>query len=169
MKRGMSSLIATVLLISFGVMLAIFVMNWGTDFIKSSQRDVEQQSKEKFSCTTDVAFEIRCECTDSGNYLDECQFKITNDEDSIIKSITHRLFRGNTFLISNETSLGADGLEAWEVSDYFAISGIPSQTLKDNVKLEVLATQIETGGTTINCGDLAKDVANCIIVDDLSE
>jgi len=168
MKRGMSSLIATVLLISFGVMLAIFVMNWGTDFIRSSQRDVEQQSKEKFSCTTDVAFEIRCECTESGNYLDECQFKITNNEDSIIKSASYRLFRGEGFLVSNEISLGVTGLEAWEVSDYFSISDIPSETLKDNVKLEVLATQIETGGITINCGNLAKDVAKCIIVSQFS-
>jgi hypothetical protein len=170
MKKGLSSLIATVILIGFGVTLAIFVINWGTDFIKSSQRDVEQQSKEKFSCTTDVAFEIACRCTQSDGYLDVCTFKVINNEDSKINSITYRLFRGGTFIVygtdSDLSNPSWSILEAWEVSDYYEIpdDGKIKSTQADNIKLEVLVTEIETGGTTINCGSVASNTATCIIL-----
>lgn len=162
MKRGMSSLIATVLLIGFGITLTIFIINWGRGFIESTQEDVEQQSREKFSCTTDVAFEIKCNCSKSEDNLDECTFQVINNEDSIINKISYRLFRGDKFIVSDTESL--EGLEPWDVSNYFIINDPKLQDIQaDNIKLEVLATEIDTRGTIINCADLASNIGNCRI------
>jgi len=161
MKRGISPLIATILLIGFGITLAVFVMNWGTDFLKSSQKDVEEQSREKFGCTTDVAFEIKCDCDESGGNVESCQFKVVNNEDSKINKISYRFFRGDSFLLSGEETI-TGGLDAWEVSSYYDVSGFLGIEA-NNINVEVLANEVETGGKIVNCGGIASNIANCII------
>ncbi len=53
-KRGISPLIATVLLIAFAVALGAVVMNWGRSYIESTQTSVQEQADTEITCSTNV-------------------------------------------------------------------------------------------------------------------
>ena len=57
-KKGISPLIATVLLIGFAVALAAVVMTWGLDFIKSTADATESQTQNTLICASDLSFAI---------------------------------------------------------------------------------------------------------------
>ena len=57
-KRGVSPLIATVLLIAFSVALGAVVMNWGRGFIKDKTEDVDQTTEIQLSCSIDVLIDF---------------------------------------------------------------------------------------------------------------
>jgi len=65
-KKGISPLIATVLLIGFAVALAAVVMTWGLDFIKQTEQKTEEQTTHTLICASELSFEISdAECYDS--------------------------------------------------------------------------------------------------------
>ena len=53
-KRGISPLIATVLLIAFAVALGAVVMNWGRSYIEATQSQVQEQGQTEIKCSTQV-------------------------------------------------------------------------------------------------------------------
>ena len=53
-KKGVSPLIATVLLIAFAVALGAVVMNWGSTFTKQTADNVQKKSDVDFKCSLDV-------------------------------------------------------------------------------------------------------------------
>lgn len=57
-KKGVSPLIATVLLIAFAVSLGAVVMNWGRGYVESTTEQVETQAAEKISCSMDTSLGI---------------------------------------------------------------------------------------------------------------
>ncbi len=57
-KKGVSPLIATVLLIAFAVSLGAVVMNWGRGYVETTIVQVEAQSSEKISCSMDTSMGI---------------------------------------------------------------------------------------------------------------
>lgn len=57
-KKGISPLIATVLLIGFTVALAAMVMTWGSGFIKKTTEKTEEGTASALKCATELGFEI---------------------------------------------------------------------------------------------------------------
>jgi len=57
-KRGVSPLIATVLLIAFAVALGAVVMNWGKGYVQSQAVQVETQSNAQLSCQSDIELNV---------------------------------------------------------------------------------------------------------------
>lgn len=57
-KKGVSPLIATVLLIAFAVALGAVIMNWGRGFVQDRTADVDRNTKIETGCALDVAFKI---------------------------------------------------------------------------------------------------------------
>ncbi|MBN2422194.1 hypothetical protein JXB41_03120 [Candidatus Woesearchaeota archaeon] len=53
-KKGVSPLIATVLLIAFSVALGAVVMSWGRSFITSQTESVEGESSKQMRCSLDI-------------------------------------------------------------------------------------------------------------------
>ncbi|MFH1408798.1 MAG: archaellin/type IV pilin N-terminal domain-containing protein [Nanoarchaeota archaeon] len=53
-KRGVSPLIATVLLIAFAVALGAVVMSWGRGYVNEQAKGVSESSDRDITCTTDV-------------------------------------------------------------------------------------------------------------------
>lgn len=51
-KRGVSPIIATVLIIGFTIVLAAMIMMWGTDLIKGIQEDTSRSSEIKLTCAS---------------------------------------------------------------------------------------------------------------------
>ncbi|MDD5178623.1 MAG: hypothetical protein PHT54_05095 [Candidatus Nanoarchaeia archaeon] len=66
-KKGISPLIATVLIIGFTVALAAVIMTWGQKFTKDIQEQTEETSGSQITCANEVDFEIKKVCLESGN------------------------------------------------------------------------------------------------------
>lgn len=58
-NKGISPLIATVLLIGFTVALAAVIMTWGTDFIRGTTQNVDDQQKRSLICVNKLDYQIR--------------------------------------------------------------------------------------------------------------
>ncbi|MBI4447867.1 hypothetical protein HY643_02710 [Candidatus Woesearchaeota archaeon] len=65
-KKGISPLIATVLIIGFTVALAAVIMTWGQSFVKNMQEQSSKTADIKLKCANDVSFEISDACFDEG-------------------------------------------------------------------------------------------------------
>jgi flagellin-like protein len=57
-KKGVSPLIATVLLIAFAVALGAVVMNWGKSFAIGTMNTVQQKSDQDTTCSSDVSLNV---------------------------------------------------------------------------------------------------------------
>ncbi|HLC73315.1 MAG TPA: archaellin/type IV pilin N-terminal domain-containing protein [Candidatus Nanoarchaeia archaeon] len=57
-KKGISPLIATVLLIGFTIVLAALVIRWGSELVSSLTQEQSCQNEATISCTSNVEFEI---------------------------------------------------------------------------------------------------------------
>ena len=57
-KRGVSPLIATVLLIAFAVALGAIVMTWGENYVRTTADFAKTQSDVQLQCTSDVYFSV---------------------------------------------------------------------------------------------------------------
>ncbi|MAG16138.1 hypothetical protein CMO88_03690 [Candidatus Woesearchaeota archaeon] len=57
-KKGVSPLIATVLLIAFAVALGAVIMNWGRGFVQDQTANVEQTTEVEVGCALDVQLKV---------------------------------------------------------------------------------------------------------------
>jgi len=163
MKRGISPLISTVLLIGFAITLAVFIFTWGMDFIRTTQEEVSEQSDIQFQCTSDVSFEVNCKYIDLNGKVTKVLFTITNNEDSIIKSIIHRIYNGDSFIESVLIQETFEEIGPFGISNTYSadISGENIASSSANIKTEILATEVETGGKILQCGEFAIDLSKC--------
>lgn len=58
-KRGISPLIATVLLIAFAVALGAVVMNWGRSYVEDTAANAQKTSQIKVDCSLSVSLAIK--------------------------------------------------------------------------------------------------------------
>ncbi|MBU0757737.1 MAG: hypothetical protein KKF44_06725 [Nanoarchaeota archaeon] len=56
-RRGVSPLIATVLLIAFSIALGAIVMSWGRTFVTDQTKLVSEQSDKEMACSSNVAID----------------------------------------------------------------------------------------------------------------
>lgn len=116
-KKGVSPLIATVLIIGFTIALAAIIITWSTGFTKKMQATTEETSTTQISCATDVIFKISSVCT-----MDDVVYKITvqNDGKEDIKNWKVRSYKdANSVETSNVTttdpSVPAFGIKQIEI------------------------------------------------------
>ena len=85
-KKGVSPLIATVLLIAFAVSLGAVVMNWGRGYVETTMTQADVQSAEKLVCSMETGFKIvevrdtqrLCKVEGTGVDDDTLQFTMIN-------------------------------------------------------------------------------------------
>lgn len=58
-KKGVSPLIATVLLIAFAVALGVVVMNWGKDYVETTAKDTSEKVDADMSCQMDIELKVK--------------------------------------------------------------------------------------------------------------
>ncbi|MBM3200018.1 hypothetical protein FJZ53_03695, partial [Candidatus Woesearchaeota archaeon] len=67
-KRGISPLIATVLILGFVIVVAVIIMLFGKEFVEKSTQRADVQSDKDMSCVNDVIYEIKSACySDKGS------------------------------------------------------------------------------------------------------
>lgn len=75
-KKGVSPLIATVLIIALTVALTVFLMNWAFGFFKERTDETSRSTTEQLRCTqVDLNVECGCQAGPTGS----CSFTFSND------------------------------------------------------------------------------------------
>lgn len=150
-KKGISPLIATVLIIGFTVALAAIIMTWGTTFSKGMQKASEEQANIEMICSNNqqVNFLIDAACYVEDTALDTIKITIDNRGTKSLKNMTLRLFTSPTDVLSG-VSLG--GMEAF---GYEVVSvNIDQSTLDGKAdlinSLEIIPI-IEISGQEVTC------------------
>lgn len=132
MKRGISPLIATVLLLGFTIALAAVIINWGQGFTKGIQQQTEETSNIKIACASDVAFGISLACV-SGS---DIKVTIKNDGAKNIEKFSYRLYNSPSDVSTGSvnTSLEAFGIKTYTLTGVAAgvkqVEFVPVITLK---------------------------------------
>ena len=139
-KKGISPLIATVLLIGFSVALAAVVMTWGLDYIKASTDQVGDKTQEALKCATQLDFEIvSADC-------DTSEVVIQNNGVIDIATITFRVHTGGDITpTTNEEPLQSLALKTYEVD------------LSGSSKVDAIASILGTSGQPILCKDAVEE------------
>jgi len=129
-KRGISPLIATVLLIGFAVALAAVVMTWGLDFIQSTADTTEQQTENTLTCATELSFTITNVDLTSG------EVTVDNRGQVDISSVTFRVY----------TATGVTTNETIETIAKFEVKTL-TPTIEENSLVDSTVTKVEAIAT----------------------
>ena len=155
-KKGISPLIATVLIIGFTVALAAVIMAWGQGFIKGMTESAETSANTDIACSQDVKLDVSYACVQQvggvWGGVDDI-IKITDKNNAGTRDIKNMTARG--YWSQNEiASVSVGGLAATQVSTVSKTSanlvpptGLTFQTLK---QLEVIPI-IEIAGKDVTC------------------
>ena len=116
-KRGISPLIATVLLLGFTIALAAVIINWGQTFTKDIQTQTEQTSTIKITCANEVSFDISTACFTGSNL----KVIVKNEGTKDIDKFAYRVYSSPTASVItgslDDPSLQTD-LKAFEIKEY---------------------------------------------------
>lgn len=93
-KRGISPLIATVLIIGFTVALAAVILIWGQSFTRGIQSSTEETTNIQLMCAQDVVFDITAACY--CETADRIKMTVKNDGSVDIANLTARVYKGAT-------------------------------------------------------------------------
>ncbi|MBM3199694.1 hypothetical protein FJZ53_02065 [Candidatus Woesearchaeota archaeon] len=97
-KKGISPLIATVLILGFTVALAAVIMTWGTSFTKDMQKKTSENTDIQMKCATDVVFNIKAVKNTTAGY----DITIANDGNEDIAEWRFRLYESDTIITQKE-------------------------------------------------------------------
>lgn len=110
-KRGISPLIATVLIIGFTVALAAVIISWGQTFTRNIQQQTETSSTEQISCATEVVFDVTNACSTGS----DIKVIVKNDGSRKIDKFLARSYRAADNVVQNELTFGGDGIAAFGI------------------------------------------------------
>ena len=140
-KRGISPLIATVLLIGFTVALAAVVITWGSGFVNKVTTGTDESTSKTVSCTTDLNFQIRkVSCPD--------KILIDNKGEVPIESLNLRFLKDNGDIAGN--SVDVAGVDKSELKT------IQTQIPLGTNKIEALAT-VKINGQNVVCSSASRE------------
>lgn len=105
-KKGVSPLIATVLLIAFTVALGAVVMNWGKDFVTTKAKDTSGVANLELSCTSDI----------------ELLVKKIGATKRLCYNITDTNTTQITFLLENRGVKAIDGVRITVIDDEYGVN-----------------------------------------------
>jgi len=104
-KKGVSPLIATVLLIAFAVALGAVVMNWGRTYVEDTASKAKETSDTKISCSMDINMKyvqingIQEICYNTTNNI--VKFTILNTGTMKIEKLQAMVFGNKSIYVNN--------------------------------------------------------------------
>lgn len=145
-SKGISPLIATVLIIGFTVALAAIVMTWGRGFIDDTTRNVDDQRQRALLCTSQLDFQLQVDCTNKKVFVDNRgQLDIT-----ALKLRYHKKADGSV-VVEDKPGVAAFGKTPFAVANLNELS-----------KVDAVATVKGSSGNDIICTDARKEaLVNC--------
>jgi flagellin-like protein len=145
-KKGISPLIATVLIIGFTVALAAVIMTWGSSFTKGMQKTTEESTQTQLVCAQEVSLSIKSACIDKST--SKLQVTLENKGSKDIIEAAWRFFE-TASKVEAKTFKGADldasenAFKSYAISSY-EITQLATPTKATEIKMDPkLVTQIE--------------------------
>jgi len=136
-KRGITPLIATVLLIGFTVALAAVVMTWALGFVNDTTSKTKTQTENTLICASDLSFAISDINPSIGSIT------LDNRGQVDIISVIFRIYRGDEVntVDSGKGELTAVGVNKFAVVKFQDASGnVLMGALLNATKVEAIAT-----------------------------
>ncbi|MDP2908398.1 MAG: hypothetical protein Q8N77_01190 [Nanoarchaeota archaeon] len=155
-KRGISPLIATVLILGFTVALAAIIMTWGTGFTKRMQEQTEETANVQITCATDVVFDVKSACEDpvtGGTY----KLTIANNGNKKIDKFQIRFYKAADDVKTVEYTFGGNGIEAFGIESESKTSGY---LVADEVKQIEAIPVITVSNKLITCASNIDSFGN---------
>lgn len=150
-KRGISTLISTVLLISFVVVLGILVTTWSSRLIQSNIEKGEERIGTDLECLN-----VNIKITDQ----DDSDFKVfvqnNNLKEQEIKGFVSRLGIGNKIFVdykNEQTIIGSFGVEVLDYETVKDRNGVDAGGYDPNEleTIEVIPRVILDNGEVVDC------------------
>ncbi len=151
-KKGVSPLVATVLLIAFAVALGSIVMSWGRNYVEDAQTFAGERSNIQYECATVVDFSINRIIFDSD--LNEVKITVENNAETEISGFVVKLLEpsgeGVSLLINQ--SLGPFAIKSMMMR-------VSEEMMVDRVKLvpEIIREDL---GIEQYCNDRLKEMGS---------
>lgn len=109
-KKGVSPLIATVLLIAFAVALGAIVMNWGRSYVEDTQDFARESSEGQLRCSSQVDLEFDIQKVEINDSEPTVQLSVLSKGNTEIKSFIGQFFdedEENSFTLELDEDLPA--------------------------------------------------------------
>ncbi|MEW6063095.1 MAG: archaellin/type IV pilin N-terminal domain-containing protein [Nanoarchaeota archaeon] len=154
-KRGISPLIATVLLIGFTIVLAALIMQWGSSLLKEQTETTGTTSKAQIACSTEVDFTVDSVIIDSSDATGKTiKVTITNNRDRPLVDFITRVKHtaGGTTDVDQSVSDLPGGLGAFESKIYSATT-TSANAAGDTVDV---IPKIDVDGSQVPCSEQVK-------------
>ncbi|MBT7903738.1 hypothetical protein HN587_07785 [Candidatus Woesearchaeota archaeon] len=165
-KKGVSPLIATVLLIAFAVALGAVVMNWGRGYVEDTADAAKDRSDREIMCSSEIDLDIVSidgvsqicyNKTVSGNYT--IWSILENRRSRTIENVSIRVIGENSKVPQTGflgIELTANGADLGNFSYEYAAMGVPAQV--------VYTPYVRIGDTVVPCSgnvEKYKSLVNC--------
>lgn len=142
-KRGVSQLIATILLIGFIIALVALVIIWGRHYIEERTEKEGAVSQEKFSCSTDVEITVN-DVSYAGSNMD---VTVENLKESVIGS----------FIVRVSGTSGTDPVDVYETLGKLSVKTLSFEFDESTVgvveKVDVIPQLEVADGVYVPCSD----------------
>src|SRR3989344_8590518 len=148
-KRGISPLIATVLLIGFTIVLAAAIFQWGSSLFEKIKAQSEEKALTKITCVSDVNIDIKQAC----NLISSALITIDNKGNINVKGLTVRLIGDKTYVQKVDEEIDSFGAKKISVKMPYGIT---------NLKQVEVFPRILVDGKEQTCDSKIKNVdPNC--------
>ncbi len=121
-KKGISPLIATVLIVGLTIAMATAVMFWGRNLVESFQKDSELTAATQLACSQSVGLKVKTLCYDGTNI----KISLENTNQQEISGFNLRLRGSNSDQIAHEppnTILPSLGIKTFSIPHSMEIVG----------------------------------------------
>lgn len=150
MKKGISVLVATVLILGFTIAIAAAIMVWGQGFIGGLQERSETTANAQLICANDVVLSISHVCLKTQPNLFTLTLK--NDGSKEIDKVMLRFYESPSVVkTSNASALAAFGIN---------IEDITPEGIAGQVKLVEAIPVITVGSDQVTCTANIKKFGN---------
>lgn len=161
-KRGVSPLIATVLLIAFAVGLSAIVMNWGKQYVQDTAEMTQTKSNQEVACNLDVSIRwveiggVDRVCFDDSAIPTKLVYIFENGPYLDLSGYVLRvLYANSTFMHQDNV---ATILKAYPMSSSFTFP--PSITATSNITMVEIVPRVSVDGSDLTCANRAIRVEN---------
>ena len=156
-KKGISPLIATVLIIGFTVALATVIMTWGTKFTKDIQESTSSSANANMVCAQDVTLTIKNICKDSASGY---KIIVSNDGRYDLVDYKVRFYKNENDITTLKRKSGGATITSLEVASISTAADVDGDGIADGdleigfdyqlQRVELIPT-VTVGGKNVVC------------------